>query len=131
MRLILLNVQKLHSPKGQYGINCASPISEMSPRPNPILKVILLGDSGVGKSSIINRYVNDRFVENNMQTIGVDLFTKVATVGESCVTLQIWDTGGQERFRALRTPFYRGADCAILVYGKDNPKTRKPKSASL
>jgi len=95
----------------------------MSPRPNPILKVILLGDSGVGKSSIINRYVNDRFVENNMQTIGVDLFTKVATVGESCVTLQIWDTGGQERFRALRTPFYRGADCAILVYGKDNPKS--------
>merc|ERR1712228_799192 len=87
------------------------------------LTVILLGDSGVGKSSIINRYVNDRFVENNMQTIGVDLFTKVATVGESCVTLQIWDTGGQERFRALRTPFYRGADCAILVYSKDNPQS--------
>jgi len=55
-------------------------LSDMSHRPNPILKVILLGDSGVGKSSIINRYVNDRFVENNMQTIGVDLFTKVAMV---------------------------------------------------
>jgi len=94
----------------------------MSTRPNPILKVILLGDSGVGKSSIINRYVNDRFVENNMQTIGVDLFTKVALVEDSAVTLQIWDTGGQERFRALRTPFYRGADCAILVYSKDNPQ---------
>jgi Ras-related protein Rab-7A len=67
----------------------------MSGRPNPILKVILLGDSGVGKSSIINRYVKNLFVENNMQTIGVDLFTKVETVQNKLVTLQIWDTGGQ------------------------------------
>lgn len=92
----------------------------MSNRPNPILKVILLGDSGVGKSSLINRYVNEKFSENNMQTIGVDLFTKIADVEGSKVTLQIWDTGGQERFRALRTPFYRGADCAVLVYSKDS-----------
>jgi len=55
-----------------------------------------------------------------MQTIGVDLFTKIADVEGSKVTLQIWDTGGQERFRALRTPFYRGADCAVLVYSKDS-----------
>jgi len=92
----------------------------MCNRPNPILKVILLGDSGVGKSSLINRYVNEKFSENNMQTIGVDLFTKIADVEGSKVTLQIWDTGGQERFRALRTPFYRGADCAVLVYSKDS-----------
>jgi len=93
------------------------------PRPNPILKVILLGDSGVGKSSLIRRYVDGIFMENNTQTIGVDLFTKTVDVETSSVTLQIWDTGGQERFRALRTPFYRGSDCAILVYSKDNPQS--------
>ena len=60
----------------------------MSNRPNPILKVILLGDSGVGKSSLINRYVNEKFSENNMQTIGVDLFTKIADVEGSKVTVE-------------------------------------------
>ena len=60
----------------------------MSNRPNPILKVILLGDSGVGKSSLINRYVNEKFSENNMQTIGVDLFTKIADVEGSKVTVK-------------------------------------------
>ena len=60
----------------------------MTNRPNPILKVILLGDSGVGKSSLINRYVNEKFSENNMQTIGVDLFTKVADVEGSKVTVR-------------------------------------------
>lgn len=60
----------------------------MSSRPNPILKVILLGDSGVGKSSLINRYVNEKFSENNMQTIGVDLFTKIADVEGSKVTVK-------------------------------------------
>jgi len=59
----------------------------MSNRPNPILKVILLGDSGVGKSSLINRYVNEKFSENNMQTIGVDLFTKIADVEGAKVTV--------------------------------------------
>ena len=64
---------------------------------------------GVGKSSLIRRYVDGIFMENNTQTIGVDLFTKTVDVETSSVTLQIWDTGGQERFRALRTPFYRGS----------------------
>ena len=107
---------------------------------NPVLKIILLGDSGVGKSSLINRFVKNEFHEvvikmglvgnktdfkRNTQTIGVDLSTKVIDLNdEQRITLQIWDTGGQERFRSLRTPFYRGADCGILVYSKNDVKVR-------
>lgn len=91
--------------------------------PNPVLKIILLGDSGVGKSSLINRYVKNEFNEKNTQTIGVDLFTKVTEINGERITLQIWDTGGQERFRSLRTPFYRGADCGILVYSKNDSRS--------
>jgi len=91
--------------------------------PNPVLKIILLGDSGVGKSSLINRYVKNEFNEKNSQTIGVDLFTKVTEINGERITLQIWDTGGQERFRSLRTPFYRGADCGILVYSKNDSRS--------
>ena len=61
--------------------------------------------------------------QRNTQTIGVDLSTKVIDMNEDeRITLQIWDTGGQERFRSLRTPFYRGADCGILVYSKNDVK---------
>ena len=62
-------------------------------------------------------------LKRNTQTIGVDLSTKQIDLNEDQrITLQIWDTGGQERFRSLRTPFYRGADCGILVYSKNDVK---------
>ncbi|CAB1337695.1 unnamed protein product [Coregonus sp. 'balchen'] len=76
-----------------------------------LLKVILLGDGGVGKSSLMNRYVTDRFDTQSFHTIGVD---------GRLVTLQIWDTAGQERFKSLRTPFYRGADCCLLTFAVDD-----------
>ena len=82
------------------------------------------GILGVGKSSLINRFVKNEFNEKNTQTIGVDLFTKVTEIDGTRITLQIWDTGGQERFRSLRTPFYRGADCGILVYSKNDRRVR-------
>ncbi|XP_078432165.1 ras-related protein Rab7 [Wolffia australiana] len=88
----------------------------MSVRRRTLLKVIVLGDSGVGKTSLMNQYVNKKFSQQYKATIGADFVTKELVIEDRLVTLQIWDTAGQERFRSLGVAFYRGADCCILVY---------------
>jgi len=85
-------------------------------RKKVLLKVIILGDSGVGKTSLMNQYVNQKFNKQYKATIGADFLTKEITIDDKAVTLQIWDTAGQERFQSLGTAFYRGADCCVLVY---------------
>ncbi|XP_030642155.1 ras-related protein Rab-9A [Chanos chanos] len=85
-----------------------------------LLKVILLGDGGVGKSSLMNRYVTNKFDTQLFHTIGVEFLNKDLEVDGQLVTLQIWDTAGQERFRSLRTPFYRGSDCCLLTFSVDD-----------
>ncbi|OAY33124.1 ras-related protein Rab7 isoform X2 [Manihot esculenta] len=81
-----------------------------------LLKVIVLGDSGVGKTSLMNQYVYKKFSHQYKATIGADFVTKELQVDDKLVTLQIWDTAGQERFQSLGAAFYRGADCCVLVY---------------
>jgi len=88
-----------------------------------VLKVIILGDSGVGKTSLMNQYVNRKFTNQYKATIGADFLTKEVAVDGQQVTLQIWDTAGQERFQSLGVAFYRGADCCALVYDLTEPKT--------
>jgi len=88
-----------------------------------LLKVILLGDSGVGKSSIMNQYVHENFLAEYKATIGADFLTKHLTVEGQPVTMQIWDTAGQERFQSLGAAFYRGADCCALVFDVNEEKT--------
>lgn len=85
-----------------------------------LLKVILLGDGGVGKSSLMNRYVTNKFDSHLFHTIGVEFLNKELEVDGRSATLQIWDTAGQERFRSLRTPFYRGSDCCLLTFSVDD-----------
>jgi Ras-related protein Rab-7A len=85
-------------------------------RKKVLLKVIILGDSGVGKRTLMNQYVNQKFNKQYKATIGADFLTKEITIDDKAVTLQIWDTAGQERFQSLGTAFYRGADCCVLVY---------------
>jgi len=92
-------------------------------RKKVLLKVIILGDSGVGKTSLMNQYVNKKFTNHYKATIGADFLTKEVNIDDKFVTLQIWDTAGQERFQSLGVAFYRGADCCVLVYDMTNAKT--------
>lgn len=96
----------------------------MSSRKKTLLKVIILGDSGVGKTSLMQQFVNSKFLHQYKATIGADFLTKEITVdGNKNVTLQIWDTAGQERFQSLGVAFYRGADCCVLCYDVTNEKS--------
>uniref|UniRef100_A0A6G1SN00 Ras-related protein Rab-7a n=1 Tax=Aceria tosichella TaxID=561515 RepID=A0A6G1SN00_9ACAR len=97
----------------------------MATRKKTLLKVIILGDSGVGKTSLMNRYVNKKFSTQYKATIGADFVTKDVVVDDKLVTMQIWDTAGQERFQSLGVAFYRGADCCVLVYDVTAPTTFK------
>lgn len=85
------------------------------------VKVCLLGDSGVGKTSIVLRFVTNTFRENPGSTIGASFMTKTLVVGENendkkTFRFQIWDTAGQEKYRALAPMYFRGAAAAIVVY---------------
>lgn len=92
-------------------------------RRRTLLKVIVLGDSGVGKTSLMNQYVYKKFSQQYKATIGADFVTKELQIDDKLVTLQVWDTAGQERFHSLGAAFYRGADCCVLVYDVNAGKT--------
>ncbi|CAN8232517.1 unnamed protein product [Cochlearia groenlandica] len=83
---------------------------------NKDLKIIIIGDSGVGKTSLINRYIDKDFKKVYKNTYGFDYKTKELSIGDEGVTLNIWDTAGQERFKSITHNFYRDADCCVLVY---------------
>lgn len=80
------------------------------------LKILIIGDSGTGKSSLLLRFVNDTYDPELSATIGVDFKVKTVVLDGKRVKLSIWDTAGQERFRTLTPSYYRGAQGVILVY---------------
>jgi len=90
--------------------------SEDGPEYDQLFKILLIGDSGVGKSSILLRFTDDDFEEDHPATIGVDFKTKLITLDGKRVNLTIWDTAGQEKFRSLTSSYYRGTHGIILVY---------------
>jgi len=81
-----------------------------------LYKLLLIGDTGTGKSSLILRYVNCSFNDSYISTIGVDFKQKIIQLNGSLIKLQIWDTAGQERFRVITNSYYRGANGIIIVY---------------
>ncbi|CAF0904232.1 unnamed protein product [Rotaria sordida] len=97
----------------------------MAGRKKALLKVIVLGDSGVGKTSLMGQFVLHKFSNQYKATIGADFLTKEVQIDDRLVTMQIWDTAGQERFQSLGVAFYRGADCCILVYDVTSPNSFK------
>ncbi|XAR66524.1 hypothetical protein NMG60_11012795 [Bertholletia excelsa] len=81
-----------------------------------LFKVVLIGDSGVGKSNLLARFTRNEFSHQSKSTIGVEFATRSIEVDDKIVKAQIWDTAGQERYRAITSAYYRGAVGALLVY---------------
>ncbi|XP_076366085.1 ras-related protein Rab-8A-like [Tachypleus tridentatus] len=83
-------------------------------------KILVLGDSNVGKTCIVHRFCDEKFYDTYISTIGIDFKQKIINLDGMPVKLQIWDTAGQERFRTLTTAYYRGAMGIILMYDVTN-----------
>lgn len=81
-----------------------------------LFKVVLIGDSGVGKSNLLSRFTRNEFCLESKSTIGVEFATRTIQVDGKTIKAQIWDTAGQERYRAITSAYYRGAVGALLVY---------------
>ncbi|KAI0689823.1 GTP-binding protein ypt1 [Cytidiella melzeri] len=81
-----------------------------------LFKLLLIGDSGVGKSCLLLRFAEDAFTDSYLSTIGVDFKIRTVELDGKTVKLQIWDTAGQERFRTIAAAYYRGAHGIIVVY---------------
>eukprot|EP01128_Nolandella_sp_AFSM9_P000491 TRINITY_DN1064_c0_g1_i1.p1 TRINITY_DN1064_c0_g1~~TRINITY_DN1064_c0_g1_i1.p1 ORF type:complete len:206 (+),score=34.92 TRINITY_DN1064_c0_g1_i1:25-618(+) len=79
-------------------------------------KVVFLGKSGVGKTSITLRFCRDTFLDGTEATIGASFLTKMMTISDRQIKFEMWDTAGQERYRALAPMYYRNCDAALLVY---------------
>jgi len=92
----------------------------MNPEFDALLKILLLGDSGVGKSCLLLRFADDTYTESYISTIGVGFKTRTIQTDGKKIKLQIWDTAGQERFRTITSSYYRGAHGVIIVYDVSN-----------
>jgi len=87
------------------------------------IKLLLIGDSGVGKSCCLLRFSEDSFTPSFITTIGIDFKIRTIDLDGKRVKLQIWDTAGQERFRTITTAYYRGAMGILLVYDVTDEKS--------
>lgn len=110
-----------------------SPISQLSWHPSPFqttllsttkmltkYKIVFLGDQGVGKTSLITRFMYDTFDSHYAATIGIDFLSKTMYLDDKTIRLQLWDTAGQERFRSLIPSYIRDSNVAIVVYDVTN-----------
>ena len=88
-----------------------------------IIKILTLGDTLVGKSSIVLRFSDNRFDDNHLATIGIDYKTKYIKVKDASVKVLLWDTAGQEKFRNIARQYYKGANGVLLIYDVCDRKT--------
>ena len=84
------------------------------------IQIIMVGESGVGKTSLIKRYTNNIFNSNNLETLGIEFFNKEEKINDQIIQIKLWDTAGQEIFHSLTKNFYRKADGIIIVYDITN-----------
>ncbi|XP_042401668.1 ras-related protein RABA5a-like [Zingiber officinale] len=88
-----------------------------------LFKIVMIGDSAVGKSNLLARFARNEFYSNSKSTIGVEFQTQKMLIDEKEIKAQIWDTAGQERFKAVTSAYYRGAVGALLVYDISRRRT--------
>jgi Ras-related protein Rab-1A len=88
-----------------------------------LFKLIIIGDTGIGKSCLLNRFSDDMYSDEYISTIGVDFKIRTIEIDGRVCKLQIWDTAGQERFRTITSSYYRGAHGIIIVFDITNPET--------
>ena len=88
-----------------------------------IFKVVLIGDTSVGKTNILSKYLSNEFDPDSKATVGVEFGTKDFQIENNKVKVQIWDTAGQERYRSITNAYYKGAKGSLLVYDITNPKS--------
>ena len=81
-----------------------------------LFKIVIIGDTYVGKTNILSRYISNEFDPNSNSTIGVELTTKTYNFDNNDVKVQIWDTAGQEKYRSIKSSYYKGAQVCLLVY---------------
>ena len=81
-----------------------------------LVKIVLIGNSGVGKTNLLSRFATDQFSESTMNTIGVDFSSINVTINDKLAKVQIWDTAGQEKYRAMTNSYYQNTDGALVVY---------------
>merc|ERR1711918_299026 len=87
------------------------------------VKVLCVGDSGVGKTSLIVRSIDGTFSETFVSTVGIDFFVRKMIVGNCKARVELWDTAGQERFRSITSSYYRSADAVLLCFRCNERKT--------
>ncbi|KAI9833539.1 MAG: Vacuolar protein sorting-associated protein 21 [Phylliscum demangeonii] len=95
--------------------------SSSAPKPSSSVKLVLLGEAAVGKSSLVLRFVNNDFQENKEPTIGAAFLTQKCQLPSRTIKFEIWDTAGQERFASLAPMYYRNAQSALVVYDLTKP----------
>ncbi|KIW73237.1 hypothetical protein PV04_01371 [Phialophora macrospora] len=95
--------------------------SSSAPKPSSSVKLVLLGEAAVGKSSLVLRFVNNDFQENKEPTIGAAFLTQKISLPNRIIKFEIWDTAGQERFASLAPMYYRNAQAALVVYDLTKP----------
>mmetsp|Transcript_36181 Transcript_36181/g.95354 ORF Transcript_36181/g.95354 Transcript_36181/m.95354 type:complete len:202 (+) Transcript_36181:54-659(+) len=95
----------------------------MKPDYDYLFILVLIGDSGVGKSCLLLRFADDKWTDSYISTIGVDFKIRTIELDQKTIKLQIWDTAGQERFRTITSSYYRGAHGIIVVYDTTDQET--------
>jgi Ras-related protein Rab-1A len=98
-------------------------MTTLGPEYDYLFKLIIIGDSGIGKSCLLNRFSDDVYTDSYISTIGVDFKIRTIEVDGRVCKLQIWDTAGQERFRTITSSYYRGAHGIVLVFDITNPES--------
>jgi len=99
-----------------YSVTPGGSQYEPNPEYDLLLKILVIGDSGVGKSCMLLRFADNSFTDSYISTIGVDFKIRTINLDGKKIKLQIWDTAGQERFKTITTSYYRGAHGLIIVY---------------